>query len=60
MSDEQKREWEALGRQLSELSPEKYVEVLEGLRAVVETRRIISSFDWEAMLWGQLHRRHDA
>ena len=59
--DEDKEdEWLALGRRLLEAGPEKFHEVLNGLRDVVEAQEIIARFDCQPMHRGRPRKRYSA
>lgn len=45
-------EWTELGARLAEAGPEKYDEILEALRKIVEAQETIAAFDWQ-LLFGQ-------
>ncbi len=53
MDDDTKALWTELGERLKLAGPEKFTEVLDGLRDVVEAQEIISRFDWQLMHRGR-------
>jgi len=53
MDDETKKEWAALGERLLDVSPEKFNEVMRGLRDVVEAQEIIARFDSQPFFRGR-------
>lgn len=58
MDEEQKREWAALGQELLSVCPEKFEEVVVGLKDVVEAQKIIASFDWQLPFRGRPRKRY--
>ena len=38
-------EWTALGAELAEASPERYLDVMERLRHVIDAQRVINAFE---------------
>lgn len=60
MDEKTRAEWIALGERLLEVGPEKFYEVLKGLRDVVEAQEIIARFDWQLMHRGRPRKRYDA
>ena len=53
-------EWIALGEQLREVDEAKYVEVMAGLRDLIDAQRIIRRFDWQLMFRGRPRKRYHA
>lgn len=53
MDEETKREWNELAERLFDAGPEKFYEVLRGLRDVVEAQEIIARFDWQLLHRGR-------
>lgn len=53
MDDELKAEWQALAERLLAAGPDKFHEVMRGLRDVVEAQETIAKFDWQLMLRGR-------
>lgn len=53
MDDETRDEWLALAERLLAVGPEKFYEVLGGLREVVEAQEIIARFDWQLLHRGR-------
>lgn len=60
MNDEAKSEWLRLGEELRDVSQDKFDEVLEGLRDLIEAQRIIARFDWQLMFRGRPSKRYSA
>ncbi len=60
MDDKTKDEWRELGERLLEASPEKFDEVLRGMRDVVEAQEIIARFDWQLMHRGRPRKLYRA
>lgn len=60
MDDETKAELIALFERLLAAGPEKFLEVVEGLREVVEAQEIIAKFDWQLMHRGRPRKRYHA
>lgn len=60
MDDDVKDEWSELGRRLLEAGPEKFREVLQGLRDVVEAQEVIAKFDWQLLLRGRPRKTYRA
>ena len=53
MDDKTRDEWMALAERLLEVGPDKFSEVLEGMRDVVEAQEIIARFDWQLLHRGR-------
>lgn len=53
MDDETKAELIELGERLMAAGPQKFYEVLRGLREVVEAQEIIARFDWQLLHRGR-------
>ncbi len=53
MDEETKAMWIELGERLKAAGPEKFLEVLAGLREVVEAQEVIARFDWQLMHRGR-------
>lgn len=53
MDDDTKAEWLALGERLLAAGPDKFFEVLRGLRDVVEAQEVIAKFDWQLLHRGR-------
>ncbi len=53
MDEETKAEWLELGERLLDAGPEKFYEVLRGLRDVVEAQEVIAKFDWQLLHRGR-------
>lgn len=60
MDDDVKREWAELGERLLEAGPDKFYEVLRGLRDVVEAQETIAKFDWQLLHRGRPRKRYQA
>lgn len=60
MDDDKKREWLELGAELLDASPEKFAEVKQGLRELIEAQRIIAEYDWQLMFRGRPRKRYHA
>lgn len=60
MDDETKAVWEKLGAELLEASPDKFAEVVAGLRDVVEAQHILARYDWQLMFRGRPRKRYEA
>lgn len=53
MDDKTKDEWAELAERLMVAGPEKFMEVLKGLRDVVEAQETIARFDWQLLHRGR-------
>lgn len=53
MDENTKREWEQLAERLMAAGPDKFFEVLRGLRDVVEAQEVIARFDWQLLHRGR-------
>jgi hypothetical protein len=53
MDDDTKAEWLKLGERLLAAGPDKFDEVLRGLRDVVEAQELIASYDWQLLHRGR-------
>ena len=53
MDDETKAEWMHLAERLLAAGPEKFFEVLRGMRDVVEAQEVIARFDWQLLHRGR-------
>jgi hypothetical protein len=60
MDDDTKTELLELGERLLAAGPDKFYEVLRGLREVVEAQEIIARFDWQLMHRGRPRKRYQA
>ncbi len=60
MDEKDKVEWKELGERLLAANPEKFAEVMSGLRDVVEAQEIIARFDWQLMLRGRPRKLYRA
>jgi hypothetical protein len=60
MDDDTKAEWVALAERLLAAGPEKFAEVLRGLRDVVEAQETIARFDWQLLHRGRPRKRYEA
>jgi hypothetical protein len=57
MNDNVKDEWVALGERLLAVCPEKFLEVLRGLRELIEAQEIIARFDWQLPFRGRPRKK---
>jgi hypothetical protein len=55
-----KEEWAELGARLLAAGPDKFDEVLRGLRDVVEAQEVIKRFDWQLMHRGRPRKLYRA
>jgi hypothetical protein len=53
MDEDTKAEWFELGERLKVAGPEKFDEMMRGLRDVVEAQEVIARFDWQLMHRGR-------
>lgn len=53
MDDETKAELLSLGERLLAAGPDKFYEIMRGLRDVVEAQEIIAKFDWQLLHRGR-------
>jgi len=60
MDEETKKKWLDLGALLLEVSPEKFDEVMRGLRDVIEAQTILAKYDWQLMFRGRPRKRYHA
>ena len=60
MEDDTKDEWTALGERLLAAGPDKFAEMLRGLRQVVEAQETIARFDWQLLHRGRPRKRYEA
>lgn len=60
MDDVTKAEWIALAERLRVASPEKFNDVLRGLREVVEASEIIARFDQQLFFRGRPKKQYQA
>lgn len=60
MDDETKDEWAALGERLLAVGPEKFYDVLRGLREVVEAQELIARFDHQLFFRGRPRKTYRA
>ncbi|HET9748351.1 MAG TPA: hypothetical protein VFS06_03520 [Casimicrobiaceae bacterium] len=60
MSEDEKTEWLALGEALLALCPEKFREVVRGLRDVIDAQKIIARFDWQLFFRGRPRKKYVA
>ena len=58
MDQETKTEWVALGDRLLNVCPEKFREVLCGLRDLIEAQEIIARFDWQLLFRGRPKKKY--
>jgi hypothetical protein len=60
MEDDVKAEWAELAERLYAAGPDKFYEVLRGLRDVVEAQEIIAKFDWQLLHRGRPRKTYRA
>jgi hypothetical protein len=60
MDDVTKAELLELGERLLAAGPDKFHEMLRGLRDVVEAQEIIARFDWQLLHRGRPRKRYHA
>jgi len=60
MDDDSKAEWLALGERLLQACPEKFLEVVRGLRELVDAQEIIARFDWQLPFRGRPRKKYHA
>lgn len=53
-------EWTELGARLVAAGPEKYVEMLDALRRIVDAQEEISRFDWQLLFGRRPSKRYRA
>jgi hypothetical protein len=53
-------EWSELGARLAKAGPEKYAEVLEAIRKIVEAQEVIAQFDWQLLFGERPSKRYHA
>ena len=51
-------EWDDLGVRLAVAGPEKYDEILDALRKIVEAQETIASFDWQLLFGARPSKRY--
>jgi hypothetical protein len=58
MDDETRRKWMELGARIYAAGPDKFRQVLKGLREVAEAQEVISRFDWQLAFRGRPRKRY--
>lgn len=58
MDEQLKSEWVALGERLLCVCPEKFREVVRGLRDLIEAEEIIARFDWQLLFRGRPKKKY--
>lgn len=53
-------EWSDLGARLAEAGPEKYAEILEAVRKIVDAQEVIAQFDWQLLFGERPSKRYHA
>ena len=53
-------EWTDLGARLVLIGPEKFVELLDAMRKIVEAQEVIAGFDWQLLFRGRPNKRYQA
>ena len=53
-------EWTEIGARLAAAGPEKYAEVLEAVRKIVEAQEVIAQFDWQLLFGERPSKRYRA
>ena len=53
-------EWTELGARLANAGPEKYAEILDALRKIVEAQELIAEFDWQLLFGERPSKRYHA
>lgn len=53
-------EWTELGARLAVAGPEKYDEILDALRKIVDAQETISSYDWQLLFGRRPTKRYQA
>jgi len=53
-------EWTEIGARLAVAGPEKYSEVIDALRKIVEAQEVIASFDWQLLFGERPSKRYRA
>lgn len=60
MDEKTKDEWAELAERLLAAGPEKFREVMQGLRDVVEAQEVIARFDWQLLHRGRPRKTYRA
>lgn len=53
-------EWGELGHRLAVAGPEKYEEILDALRKIVDAQETIAAFDWQLLFGVRPTKRYQA
>jgi hypothetical protein len=53
-------EWSELGVRLAEVGHEKFDEIVEAVRKIVEAQEIIAEFDWQLLFGERPSKRYQA
>lgn len=53
-------EWLELAKRLAIAGPEKYAELLEAMRKIVEAQETIAAFDWQLLFGERPNKRYQA
>lgn len=53
-------EWSELGARLVDANEEKFAELLEAMRKIVESQELIAGFDWQLFLRSRPRKRYTA
>lgn len=53
-------EWTELGHRLAIAGPEKYAEIVEALRKIVDAQETIAVFDWQLLFGARPTKRYQA
>lgn len=53
-------EWSELGARLAIAGPDKYAEIIEAVRKIVEAQEIIAEFDWQLLFGERPSKRYHA
>lgn len=53
-------EWTELGVRLASAGPEKYEEILDALRKIVDAQEVIAQFDWQLLFGERPSKRYHA
>lgn len=51
-------EWAVLGEQLAKVGPEKFEQLLDALRKIVEAQAVIAEFDWQLLFRRRPKKRY--
>lgn len=56
--EDQLKEWRDLGEELADVGPDKFAELLQAMRLIVEAQRTIARFDWQLLFRGRPRKRY--